>query len=63
MVMLIHKGTPILGWPGIKVAGVFGAVGAAARLLKLDARQATQALSVAVSDASGTMEYDQVVQR
>ena len=57
--MLIHKGTLILGWLGTKVAGVFGAVGAAARLLELDAGQATHALSVAASDASGTMEYDQ----
>ena len=49
----------IPGWLGTKVAGVFGAVGAAACLPKLDARQATQALSVAANDTSGTMEYDQ----
>ena len=39
MVMLIYKGVLILGWLGTKVAGV-GAVGGAARLLKLDAGQA-----------------------
>ena len=40
MVMLIYKDVLILGWLGTKVTGVFGAVGGAARLLKLDAGQA-----------------------
>jgi 2-methylcitrate dehydratase PrpD len=55
----IHKSTLALGWHGTKVAGVFGAAGASANLLKLNPQQAAHALSVAGSDASGTMEYDQ----
>lgn len=55
----IHKGTLTLGWHGTKVGGVFGAAAAAAKLLKLDAEQVASAISVAASDASGTMEYDQ----
>jgi 2-methylcitrate dehydratase PrpD len=55
----IHKGTLTLGWHGTKVGGVFGAAAAAAKLLGLGAAQTAHALSVAASDASGTMEYDQ----
>ena len=55
----IHGSTLALGWHGTKVGGVFGAAGAAASLLRLDIKQAAHALSIAASDASGTMEYDQ----
>jgi 2-methylcitrate dehydratase PrpD len=55
----IHGSTLALGWHGTKVGGVFGAAGAAASLLRLDIEQAAHALTIAASDASGTMEYDQ----
>ena len=55
----IHGSTLALGWHGTKVGGVFGAAGAAVSLLRLDFGQAAHALSIAASDASGTMEYDQ----
>lgn len=55
----IHRATLDLGWHGTKVAGVFGAAAAAARALRLDVGQTTNALAIAGSDASGTMEYDQ----
>lgn len=55
----IHHGTLALGWHGTKVGGVFGAAAAAAKLLRLDVEQTAQALSVAASEASGMMEYDQ----
>lgn len=55
----IHRATLDIGWHGTKVGGVFGAAAATARLLGLDARQCAHALSIAASDASGTMEYDQ----
>jgi 2-methylcitrate dehydratase PrpD len=55
----IHHGTLRLGWHGTKVGGVFGAAATTAKLLRLDIGQTAHALSVAASDASGTMEYDQ----
>lgn len=55
----IHHGTLKLGWHGTKIGGVFGAAAAAARLLRLNVKQTANALSVAASEASGTMEYDQ----
>ena len=55
----IHRATLDTGWHGTKVGGVFGAAAATARLLGLDERQCAHALSIAASDASGTMEYDQ----
>ena len=47
------------GWHGMKVLGVFGAAAAAGKLLNLDSTQLMNALAIAASDASGTMEYDQ----
>lgn len=55
----IHYATLKLGWHGTKVGGVFGAAAAAAKLLGLSAAQTAHALSIAASEASGTMEYDQ----
>lgn len=55
----IHRATLDTGWHGTKVGGVFGAAAAASKLLGLDERQCAHALSIAASDASGTMEYDQ----
>ncbi|MFP6850449.1 MAG: MmgE/PrpD family protein [Pseudomonas sp.] len=55
----IHHSTLQSGWHGTKVGGVFGAAAAAAKLLRLDVEQTAHALSVAASEASGTMEYDQ----
>lgn len=43
-----------LGWHATSTIGAIGAAGAASRLLKLDARQANDALSLAVSMAAGT---------
>jgi 2-methylcitrate dehydratase PrpD len=54
----VHHRTLELGWHGTKVGGVFGAAAVAARLLGLDAAQTAEALAVAASEASGTMEYD-----
>lgn len=55
----IHRSTLDTGWHGTKVGGVFGAAAAVARLLGLDEATCAHALSIAASDASGTMEYDQ----
>lgn len=55
----IHRSTLDTGWHGTKVGGVFGAAAAAASLAKFDAATCAHALSIAASDASGTMEYDQ----
>ena len=55
----IHRGTLDLGWHGTKVGGGFGAAAATAKVLGLSAQQIANALAVAASDASGTMEYDQ----
>ena len=55
----IHHSTLTSGWHGTKVGGVFGAAATAGKLLGLDEAQLAQALSIAGSDASGTMEYDQ----
>jgi len=43
-----------LGWHATSTIGAIGAAGAAARLLRLDARSANHALSLAVSMAAGT---------
>ena len=55
----IHRRSLDLGWHGTKVAGVFGAAGAVGKILNLSPLQLANALAVAASDASGTMEYDQ----
>ena len=55
----IHRRSLDLGWHGTKVAGVFGAAGATGKILNLSPLQLANALAVAASDASGTMEYDQ----
>ena len=55
----IHRRTLDLGWHGTKVGGVFGAAAAAGKILNLSPLQIANALAVAASDASGTMEYDQ----
>jgi 2-methylcitrate dehydratase PrpD len=47
-----------VGWHGAKVLGVFGAAVAAGRLLDLSPDQLANALAIAASDSSGTMEYD-----
>ncbi|RKR92892.1 2-methylcitrate dehydratase PrpD [Micromonospora pisi] len=46
------------GWHGSKVLGVFGATAAAGRVLGLTTTELREALGIAGSDASGTMEYD-----
>ncbi|MDR7103656.1 MmgE/PrpD family protein [Croceicoccus sp. BE223] len=55
----INRRTLDIGWHGMKVGGVFGAAAGAAKVLGLDALQIANALAIAGSDASGTMEYDQ----
>jgi 2-methylcitrate dehydratase PrpD len=55
----IHRSTLDTGWHCTKVGGVFGAAAAAASLAGFEAATCAHALSVAASDASGTMEYDQ----
>jgi 2-methylcitrate dehydratase PrpD len=55
----MFKSLTAAGWHGMKVLGVFGAAAAAGKLLKLDSIQLMNALAIAASDASGTMEYDQ----
>lgn len=55
----INRRTLDIGWHGMKVGGVFGAAAAAGKLLGLDKDQLANALAIAGSDASGTMEYDQ----
>ena len=55
----VNRRTLDIGWHGMKVGGVFGAAAAAAKLLGLSAEQTANALAIAGSDASGTMEYDQ----
>jgi len=55
----INRRTLDIGWHGMKVGGVFGAAAAAGKLLGLTPEQMTNALAIAGSDASGTMEYDQ----
>jgi 2-methylcitrate dehydratase PrpD len=47
-----------LGWHGAKVLGVFGAAVGAGLMLGLTVDQLAQAIAIAASDASGTMEYD-----
>jgi 2-methylcitrate dehydratase PrpD len=47
-----------LGWHGAKVLGVFGAAVGAGLMLGLPADTLAQAISIAASDAAGTMEYD-----
>lgn len=55
----VHKAARSRGWHPMKVQGPFGAAGAVAHLLGLDAATTTNALAIAGSEASGTMEYDQ----
>lgn len=55
----INRRTLDIGWHGMKVGGVFGAAAAGGKLLGLDAQQQANALAIAASDCSGTMEYDQ----
>ena len=55
----LNRRTLDIGWHGMKVGGVFGAAAAASRALGLDALETANALAIAGSDASGTMEYDQ----
>ena len=55
----INRVTLDIGWHGMKVGGVFGAAAAAAKILGLSELQTANALAIAGSDSSGTMEYDQ----
>ncbi|MBB5707407.1 MmgE/PrpD family protein [Sphingopyxis panaciterrulae] len=55
----VHKAARRRGWHPMKFQGPFGAAGAVARLLRLDALRIMNALAIAGSEASGTMEYDQ----
>lgn len=55
----IHKLARTRGWHPMKFQGPFGAAGAVAKLIDLDSGQITDALAIAGSEASGTMEYDQ----
>jgi 2-methylcitrate dehydratase PrpD len=55
----IHRITLDIGWHGTKVGGVFGATAASAKVLGLTQEQTAQALAIAGSESSGTMEYDQ----
>lgn len=55
----IHRRTLELGWHGTKIGGVFGAAAAAGKILGLSSTEIANALAIAASDASGTMEYDQ----
>jgi 2-methylcitrate dehydratase PrpD len=55
----INRRTLDIGWHGMKVGGVFGAAAAASKMLGLASEQIANALAIAGSDASGTMEYDQ----
>jgi 2-methylcitrate dehydratase PrpD len=55
----VHKSARDLGWHPMKVQGPFGAAAAVAWLLGLDEAQIVNALAIAGSEASGTMEYDQ----
>ncbi|KCZ94269.1 MmgE/PrpD family protein [Hyphomonas johnsonii] len=55
----INRITLDIGWHGTKVGGVFGAAAASAKLLGLSEAEIAQALAIAGSEASGTMEYDQ----
>ncbi|QEH76840.1 MmgE/PrpD family protein [Sphingomonas sp. C8-2] len=55
----VNRRTLDIGWHGMKIGGVFGAAAATAKLLGLTAEQTANALAIAGSDASGTMEYDQ----
>lgn len=47
------------GWHPMKVHGIFGAAATAAKLLGLNELETANALAIAGSDSSGTMEYDQ----
>lgn len=55
----VHKMARKRGWHPMKMQGPFGAAGAVARLIGLNTAQTTDALAIAGSEASGTMEYDQ----
>jgi 2-methylcitrate dehydratase PrpD len=55
----VHKSGRKAGWHGTKVQGPFGAAAGAAKLLGLESTQIVNALAIAGSEASGTMEYDQ----
>jgi len=53
----MHPGSARRGWHNTAIGGVFGATAAVATLLKLDARQASDALGLAGSFAGGIREY------
>lgn len=55
----INRRSLDIGWHGMKVGGVFGAAAGAAKILGLDTLEIANALAIAGSEASGTMEYDQ----
>ena len=55
----IHQRTLEIGWHGTKVGGVFGAAAAGSVILELSKEACANALAIAASDSSGTMEYDQ----
>jgi 2-methylcitrate dehydratase PrpD len=55
----INRRSLDIGWHGMKLGGGFGAAAAAGKLLGLTAGQLANALAIAGSDVSGTMEYDQ----
>jgi 2-methylcitrate dehydratase PrpD len=55
----VNRRTLDIGWHGMKVGGVFGSAAAASKLLGLTPEQIANALAIAGSDSSGTMEYDQ----
>ena len=53
----MHPGSAQRGWHNTAVGGVFGATAAVASLLKLNAKQARDALGLAASFAGGIREY------
>ena len=53
------RGIAARGFHSTSVYGPFGAVAAAAKLLKLDKKSLTYAIGIAGSHCSGTTEYDQ----
>lgn len=55
----MREGLHKAGWHGLKVLGPIGAGAATGHLLRLSANQMAQTLAIAISDSSGTMEYDQ----
>jgi 2-methylcitrate dehydratase PrpD len=55
----VHKSARHRGWHPMKMQGPFGSAGGVAKLLGLDENKIVNALAIAGSEASGTMEYDQ----